>query len=355
MDKKRKLLILAKNKYGEFDIKGKTLKYNNQCNVIQSNTTGSGTTTSVVDGVFLIQCTSGNRGAIRNINIISGHKYFVTFKAKPNYNGNVRAILFNSAYATNFESTFNLTKDTYNRCSFVGNASFSDNNSNISFYVDFGETFDSSKNIEIISLMIIDLTTLSLDAVATIDDFYNTDIGKAIQNGFYFPYSQNCVIYNAETPFNFVYKTFAPTTDFELRSISNAQDIYHNTTGEITRKIGVVDLGTLAWNYNNGLFWTRISDRKSGNMNINIAKYRVVNTYSNMPNNTITGGYLYYADNIIINDTNYNNANDFKIAMDGVLLYYELDSDATASAESVSLKKSTNKCYDKNGLELEII
>ena len=47
MNNRRKELMLASAKeYCKCVVEGKTLKYNNQCNVIQSNTTGSGTSTS---------------------------------------------------------------------------------------------------------------------------------------------------------------------------------------------------------------------------------------------------------------------------------------------------------------------
>ena len=205
MNNRRKELMLASAKeYCKCVVEGKTLKYNNQCNVIQSNTTGSGTNTSVVNGVFIIQCNTGDRGAIRNINIVNGHKYLVTFKAKPNYNGKVRAILFNNTYESNFGNTiFNLTQDNYSNCSFVANATFSDSNSNISFYVNYEGTFSSSNNVSIISLMIIDLTILGLSIITSTNEFFATDLGKYIAKGNYLSYEQNGKFIHAQSPIKF--------------------------------------------------------------------------------------------------------------------------------------------------------
>ena len=362
MDRKKRLLILSKNKNGEFDIKGQTFRYNQWCNNGNFATTNgwysnNNASLEANNNELKITPQGGSfSGAYTSATLPINHKFLFLVDIKTGSNDILKILGLNNAQGYNSRL---YEKDTNN--AYTGDTNWH------TFYVisTITSTSSSWKTIFVQqeavdtfyfrNVMFIDLTDLGLDSISTISDFYNTDIGKAIQSGFYIPYSQTCAIYNSETPFNFVYKTFAPTTDFELRSISSSQDIYHNKTGLITRKIGVIDLGTLTWNYNNGLFWTRISDRKSGNMNINIAKYRVVNSYSSMPNNTITGGYLYYADNIIINDTNYNNANDFKVAMDGVYLYYELQTSTTETVQSVMLKKDTNKCYDKNGLELTII
>ena len=157
--------------------------------------------------------------------------------------------------------------------------------------------------------------------------------------------------------FDFVYKTFEPTTDFELRGIGNAQDIYQNTTGIITRKIGVVDLGTLTW-FSEGDNWYGQVPNAKGKFGENghtqlCAKYKNADDLSE----NMTCRFDYTSININIHDTTLVGLTGEQVAeaLSGVLLYYELDSDTTASVESVSLKKTTNKCYDKNGLELDII
>lgn len=359
MNRKQCLLILSKKQYASFTISGKSFKYNQLVNngnfVDSSNWENFGGTLSVSnnEGTLTITSSASSNRLQCNATIQSGHKYILSFYA----NCDSTTHMFLLVNSVSIANDILITQNTNEQHSIIFTATES-GTLPIRFYCNMNGTYlQIGDEFKMSKVMIIDLTQLygTGNEPASVNDFNATDLGQVINNGFYLPTTADNVIYNAETPFNFVYKTFAPTTDFELRGINNAQDIYRNTTGIITRKIGVVDLGTLSWNYNNGLFWTKISDRKSGNMNINIAKYKVVNSYSNMPDNSITGGYLYYADNIIINDTNYNNASDFKIAMDGVYLYYELQTSTTENVQSVMLKKSTNKCYDKNGLELTII
>ena len=360
MDKKRRLLILAKEQYGEFDIKGQSFRYNQWCvngNFVDTYLWYGNNNATIEVNNNILETTpheSNYPGAYTVMDLTLNHKYLFLIDIKTSSNDILKVVCLNNSQGYNASLKNKDTNNVYtgdtNWHTFYAFSTIASSNSWKTFFVTNAvDTFYFRK------VMFVDLTDLGLDSISTISDFYNTDIGKAIQSGFYIPYSQTCAIYNASTPFDFVYRTFTPRNNFQLRGIGNDKDLYDTKSGVITRKVGVVDLGTLSWNYNNGLFWTRISDRKSGNMNINIAKYKVVNTYSNMPDNTITGGYLYYADNIIINDTNYDNTSDFKVAMNGIYLYYQLANATTEQVEGVALNDDTNKCYDKNGLELEIV
>lgn len=347
MNRKQCLLILSKKQYASFTISGKTFKYNqivaNGNFESVSNWQYSNCSYVVANNVATITPTAIHSYFRQSISGTNGHKYYYCFDIKyasgESYYINILNIQTSNTGTGQWEHK-------------EGIISVSNTNNFFNIY-DYDNNLRSEWQLK--NVMVIDLTALGLDSITTTEQFFATELGQVVNNGFYLPTNSNNVIYNAETPFNFVYRTFTPRTNFQLRGIINEKDLYDTKSGAITRKVGVVDLGTLNWNYNNGLFWTRISDRKSGNMNINIAKYRVVNTYSNMPNNSIIGGYLYYADNIIINDTNYDNASDFKNAMSGVYLYYQLANTTTEQVEGVALNDDTNKCYDKNGLELEIV
>ena len=357
MNRKQCLLILSKKQYASFTISGKTFKYNqivaNGNFENSSNWDNFGGTLSVSnnEGTLTITSSASSNRLQCSASIQSGHKYILSFYANCDSTTHIFLLVNSVSIANDILITQNLKEQH----SIIFNATES-GTLPIRFYCNKDGTYLQNGNKFILSkVLIIDLTALGLDSITTTEQFFATELGQVVNNGFYLPTNANNVIYNAETPFDFVYRTFTPRTNFQLRGIINEKDLYDTKSGVITRKVGVVDLGTLSWNYNNGLFWTRINDRKSGNMNINIAKYRVVNTYSNMPNNSITGGYLYYADNIIINDTNYNNASDFKNAMSGVYLYYQLANTTTEQVEGVALNDDTNKCYDKNGLELEIV
>ena len=357
MNRKQCLLILSKKQYASFTISGKSFKYNQLVNngnfVDSSNWDNFGGTLSVSnnEGTLTITSSASSNRLQCNATIQSGHKYILSFYANCDSTTHMFLLVNSVSIANDILITQNLKEQH----SIIFTATES-GTLPIRFYCNKDGTYLQNGNKFILSkVLIIDLTTLGLDSITTTEQFFATELGQVINSGFYLPANANNVVYNAETPFNFVYRTFTPRNNFQLRGIENDKDLYDTKSGVITRKIGVVDLGTLNWNYNNGLFWTRISDRKSGNMNINITKYKVVNSYSNMPNNTITGGYLYYADNIIINDTNYDNTSDFKVAMNGIYLYYQLANATTEQVDNVALDSDTDKCYDKNGLELEIV
>ena len=356
MDKKRRLLILAKEQYGEFDIKGQSFRYNQWCNNGNFENTDNwyvyNGTLSVSNniGKYTITTHVSWNAIEQNITAVSGHKYFISFNIKASRNTKCY-VIFGDIFWTQYnvgttETKINvLVTPTTSEKPFMINVNPSDT------YLQNGDY------VELSNIMVIDMNDLGLNSIGNVSDFFNTDIGKAIQSGFYIPYSQTCAIYNASTPFDFVYKTFEPTTDFELRGIGNAQDIYQNTTGIITRKIGVVDLGTLTW-FSEGDNWYGQVPNAKGKFGENghtqlCAKYKNADDLSE----NMTCRFDYTSININIHDTTLVGLTGEQVAeaLSGVLLYYELDSDTTASVESVSLKKTTNKCYDKNGLELDII
>lgn len=120
--------------------------------------------------------------------------------------------------------------------------------------------------------------------------------------------------------------------NLELRSVP---DFANNATicdvayqaGGGTRKVGIVDLGTLDWQYSsqNGRFYVSFSGIKykgtDAKTNMLCSKYET-STYSANEDKTISGassvGVLY------VKDSAYSDAATFKAAMDGVMLVYEL-------------------------------
>lgn len=126
-----------------------------------------------------------------------------------------------------------------------------------------------------------------------------------------------------------------------LRSAGSAYDS-KTPDGTITRRIGVVNLGTLNWiratSYTNPLFYVvSISGRKNATP-ILCDKYASIGTsgmadFGNYaPNNSCA---YHPIDGIIfIRDDAYTDAATFKAAMDGVYLYYELATPTTESGTS---------------------
>lgn len=101
-----------------------------------------------------------------------------------------------------------------------------------------------------------------------------------------------------------------------------------------TQRVGVVDLGTLTWNYtsnanNQYRFYAPIANIKPNDRYDDVAnclciKYQTDianNVFANIKDKTIA---VPIKSEIWIHDSTYNNVGDFTTAMQGVLLYYEL-------------------------------
>lgn len=100
-------------------------------------------------------------------------------------------------------------------------------------------------------------------------------------------------------------------------------------------KYAVVDLGTINWLRNStyNVYYAPIPGKVEGKTNILSAKYVTVNKrFSDLLDKEMTGvsNTLTQNDNINIKDDDYNNVTDFKNAMSGVKLVYQLATPTTA-------------------------
>lgn len=166
---------------------------------------------------------------------------------------------------------------------------------------------------------------------ATYGTTYNNDICINIsgsKNGQYEPYTTKS--YNLNTG--------------ELRGLFKLDGDKLVADGDVrksdslTRKYGIVDLGSLDYTYNSdsAYFKAKVTGKKYGNKNIVCAKYEVSSstTVGGMTDKQIKG---YPSDDtdrdaIYIKDSAYTDATAFKSAMNGVYLVYELATPTTESA-----------------------
>lgn len=138
------------------------------------------------------------------------------------------------------------------------------------------------------------------------------------------------------------YKSLRPlvSENFELtpKTLYGINDLikdeYNFINGTITRKFGIVDLGTLNWSFSNGLFSTtalqkliKYQTSYKTKANIVCSKYVVVSA-SEIESATTTldkviaiGGNQY---SVVIKDSAYTDATAFKTAISGIYLVYEL-------------------------------
>lgn len=142
---------------------------------------------------------------------------------------------------------------------------------------------------------------------------------------------------------------------FKLDSSNNlyADGDRKEADGTITRRYGVVDLGTLTWAYSNGYFSTNINldvpsvtqwQTQNGITPLYVVQpmFYVIN-----PDNRVDKSIAWYNNCIRIADSAYNDATVFTTAMDGVMLVYEL---ATPTTEQSTPFTSPQIC-DPDGTE----
>ena len=140
-------------------------------------------------------------------------------------------------------------------------------------------------------------------------------------------------------------------TDLTLRGIpkldANNSLYYDGDTyesdGTVTRKYGVVDLGTQEWERNTSyvadtaIFIASIYDKKGGNANMVCEKYALAGTSRTAlatADKAIAPFNSVDSKAIAIRDDSYSTATAFKTAMDGVYLVYELATPTTETADS---------------------
>lgn len=132
-------------------------------------------------------------------------------------------------------------------------------------------------------------------------------------------------------------------------------DIYE-ASGRVTRKYGVVDMGTLEWNYvsgDNSRFTANIDGIKTVTTSDDIANL-ICTRYTTTSVNKIythdsdkTIGVHNSISQIWVYDSAYNDATAFKTAVSGVMLVYEL---STPTTEYTSPFEA-NQIVDANGTE----
>lgn len=123
----------------------------------------------------------------------------------------------------------------------------------------------------------------------------------------------------------------------------------YKPNGTVTRKYGIVDLGTLTWtNHSSGVFWAIVNGKAKGVSNIVCSQYETsqVPGVGNLQNRQIVGENGGYA--VYVKDTGFTtDATAFKTAMSGVYLVYEL---ATPTTETASAYEAS-QIIDADGTE----
>lgn len=147
-------------------------------------------------------------------------------------------------------------------------------------------------------------------------------------------------------------------SDTELRGVPKLVSnklVYDGDTyssdGGVTRKYGIVNLGSLTWTYNSTtqVFYNNFTLAKRP-CDLVCSRYpqSFASQVESLEDKHVWNyKYAYTANNIVIKDTSYSDAATFKTAMNGVYLVYELATPTTETAQPFTALQA----IDSNGTE----
>ena len=151
-------------------------------------------------------------------------------------------------------------------------------------------------------------------------------------------------------------KTY-PLSNVELRGLfklDSNNNLYadgdeYTPDGNVKRKYGIVDLGTLTWEYysSSSMMQASLTNALSASSGIDAICARYTNAYASGWSGVGDKQYSIINGNIRIKDTSYTDAAAFKTAMSGIYLIYEL---ATATTETTTPYNET-MLVDGDGTE----
>lgn len=338
-------------------IKGRTLVFNQLCknaDFSQGSTyyrSINDGTFSVEDGIGKLQCASNQtglycdalykNGQTENLSIlIDGHFYVLIANIKTTSpEGKIYFGSMNNAGNTHYVAVNKASSDWQSIVRYVNGWSISPNYRPLCFK-DMREERDE---ILIKYIQVIDVTQMfgAGNEPATAEEFANRLGYNSVEEIPYFEYNEGELINNdvksitSTVPNEEPFVRLLPTNKYfpdGLKSVGSAYD--EMTSTKAIKRIGVVDLGTLSWAYTSGassrytatLNSIKLSPQDvTGNLNIigyNAASMSKV--YGHKFDKCIASHNSVNSIWIYDKDLDGITAAEFKAAMQGVLLYYEL-------------------------------
>ena len=336
-------------------------------------------TLSVVNGVATVTTEAANNNTFlvsRNFGIINSHKYLTLYDAKGDTFTSASYAMV-SFYGT-ATSAYNLGGFTsaWKRYCHVFNATATES---VSLRVGARTTDTQAMVYEVKNVNIIDLTQMFGSTIADYLNGLGAENALAwLQNlGFftkdYYAYDAGSLLsvktsgHVIKDANDNVVATY-PLSNIELRGIPKLVDNQlqydgdrYESSGAVTRKYGVQNLGALSWTAQTGYFqasFTACARAASNNAPANILcpMYETVGASQvSSVNNSIgrrsNGSYLRCR-----NDS-YSDAGAFKTAMDGVYLVYELATPTTETADpytSPQTVKVTEQFVDERTVPMPV-
>lgn len=270
-------------------------------------------------------------GLMQNIQITANHKYYNSVDVKSDIANN--AVL--APYIENIYNPVKLTTTQWTQCDILvpitkdGRLRTGVRASSMDAGAISGATI-SFKNMQI-----VDLTQMfGAGNEPTLEQC------REIFANEYYPYNAGTLVSADVTAVQVGDKVIPLPNNISLKSAGSVYDSleFYEADGKYyqkhTQRVGVVDLGTLTWNYtsnsnNQYHFYAPIANIKPNDRYDDVAnclciKYQTDNAnnlFNNVKDKTIA---VPIKSEIWIHDSTYNNVGDFTTAMQGVLLYYEL-------------------------------
>lgn len=320
--------------------------------------------------------------------IRTGHKYLYSFmvSSKENVSHSFGASLYTkvnnvAVVATGINNNTSGFRYTVFQSAYdaTSDGTHTSQEGNLWLYISLSAT-DTNGKATISHINLIDLTQMFGSTIA--DYIYSLEQAhagdgvawfKALFGEDYYPYNAGELLsvktsarktYNAD---NVEIGSYALDDNLELRGIpkldSNNELYYDGDTyasdGTVTRRYGVVDLGTLHWTKLTDAVWncftTAIPTKLGGSRNCICSKY----TRSAIYNTTNDKCIDYNGTNktIYIRDSSYSDAPSFTTAMDGVYLVYELATSTTESADAYTESQrvgATEEFVDGRTVEMPV-
>lgn len=291
---------------------------------------------SAENGTASFTVTNSWVGVKQLVNIVQNHRYYISAETKSDMGNNrilcpyVEKSVFGTENSTSTPNTeWNhyavvLTAVATNRNTSLGVRASSKENGTI-----IGAKI-SCKNIQC-----VDLTQMfGAGNEPTLEEF------EAMLTRPDYPYNAGTLVSADVTAVQVGDKVIPLPNSISLKSAGSVYDSleFYEQDGKYyqrhTQRVGVVDLGTLTWNYtsnsnNQYRFYAPIANIKPNDRYDDVAnclciKYQTDNAnnvFNNVKDKTIA---VPTKSEIWIHDSTYNNVGDFTTAMQGVLLYYEL-------------------------------
>lgn len=266
--------------------------------------------------------------------ITQGHKYFISISAKSDKANNAMLCPYTDKSAFGTENQIRTPNTEWNKYAVILTALKTSTRISVGFRAGGESTIIGATN-SLKNVQFVDLTQMFGEGnEPTLEQF------QAMLTRPDYPYNAGTLVSADVTAVQVGDKVISLPNSISLKSAGSVYDSleFYEQDGKYyqkhTQRVGVVDLGTLTWNYTSSSndqyrFYAPIANIKPNDRYDDVAnclciKYQTDNAnnvFNNVKDKTIA---VPIKSEIWIHDSTYNNVGDFTTAMQGVLLYYEL-------------------------------